>query len=1109
MPLKVHQFHQGIRRRDAIGEEMLFLRSLLRQEGYTSEIFVGEEPPEDLTGEVLRLGDYRGDSKSLLLIHHSIGHPFAGILGSLPDARVIMYHNITPPRFFRDSAVMRREVERGRRQLRYYRGVAEGAIANSHYSAGDLRKAGFFDVEILPPSVGRLAAIDSQRRRPDTGSPLVLFVGRTVRNKGQLDLFEAFESFASRFAPRARLVLCGERPPDEPYSRLLDERISASPFSAQVVLPGLVADQELSGFRSRATLYVSMSEHEGFGIPLLEAFAAGIPVLALRSSAVAETMGGAGILFSRKDPDEVAALMAELTFDEDLRQRVIEGQFRRLKEPDLVGAEERFLDAVRRWIPRSGRDTTTRRFRRRPLGIRIEGPFETSYGLAVANRAMAQALDSFTPHQVSIRSNDGTKNTVPRQTDLDAHPGAARLWDRPLPEAKVDVVIRNTYPPRFERQPGVLHLSYFFWEESLLPAGWTAGFNSTYDAVLVPSRFVRDVLVRSGVTIPVEVVPPALEASEGGLEDRFSTHGSDRAVRFLSIGSAFPRKGMDVLLRAYFRAFKASDPVHLTIKTFPNPHNTVVQQLIEMREARPDAPAVEHLDADLTAREMDALYSRSDVLVHPARGEGFGYPVAEAMLHGIPVIATAAGGLADFCSDETAFVIPHTAAPSGSHFAIPESEWAEPDEEALALLLSEFAAGRLREEAERRALRAREFVTARYAARNAGPVIASTIETLFDEFPPSLKVGFVSTWNSKCGIAGYTRDLVGAFPEEKLHPTFVANFDASLIEPDGPETFRAWAQTPADYQNVVDSLLEADVDVAHVQVHPGIFGDYSSLSRMLNELAERQIPYLVTLHVAGDQEVHRRELRKLVPALERASHVLVHAQADLDELLRAGLRRSPLLIPMGNVAFPSRDRSPLAREIGLSERRVVASFGFAQPHKGILQTIEAIGLLRESVSGILYLALASERPEVDSKRTIEASRLLIEELKLQDSVFLFTSFLPEGEAAVLLQSAEAVVLAYQATEETSSAAVRFPLACGRATLTTSVRMFENVRDAVLQIPDGAPESIAEGLRKVLEDPELRSSLERKAAARALANSWPSVARLHLDLYREALKSRGK
>ncbi len=357
MPPAVHQFHQGIQRLSAVGEEMLVLRSLLRREGYASEIIVGEEPPAELRGEVIRLPDYEGDASSLLLVHHSMGHPFAEIVGSLPDARVVVYHNVTPPRFFRESPGMRRELERGRRQLDYYRGVSRGAISNSRYSATELRARGFFDVEILPPCVGRLAPVAaSERHRGDSAAPLVLFVGRAAWNKRQLDLVAAFEAFVDRFAPAARLVLCGELPPDAPYSRMLTERVAASPCARQISLRGLVTDRELADLRAQATLYVSMSEHEGFGVPLLEAFAAGLPVLAFRSSAVAEAMGGGGILFSRKDPGEVAALMAEVAFDEDFRRRAVEGQFQRLREPDLADAEGHFLRLVKRWIPNGGRE---------------------------------------------------------------------------------------------------------------------------------------------------------------------------------------------------------------------------------------------------------------------------------------------------------------------------------------------------------------------------------------------------------------------------------------------------------------------------------------------------------------------------------------------------------------------------------------------------------------------------------------------------------------------------------------------------------------------------------------------------------------------------------
>ncbi len=115
-----------------------------------------------------------------------------------------------------------------------------------------------------------------------------------------------------------------------------------------------------------------------------------------------------------------------------------------------------------------------------------------------------------------------------------------------------------------------------------------------------------------------------------------------KGFTFLHISSAFPRKGVDVLLEAYFDAFDSRSDVSLILKTFPNPHNEVEGILERLRAGHPNPPDVRWIDRDLEDREIEALYGLADCYVHPARGEGFGLPVAEAMAAGVPVIS---GGL--------------------------------------------------------------------------------------------------------------------------------------------------------------------------------------------------------------------------------------------------------------------------------------------------------------------------------------------------------------------------------------------------------------------------------------------------------------------------------
>ena len=120
--------------------------------------------------------------------------------------------------------------------------------------------------------------------------------------------------------------------------------------------------------------------------------------------------------------------------------------------------------------------------------------------------------------------------------------------------------------------------------------------------------------------------------------------------RFLHVSSCFPRKAIDTILAAFTSAFSASDDVVLIVKTFPNPHNDIQSQLTALREARDDLPEVVVFEDDWTEGQIAGLYQACDAFVAPSRGEGFGLPLAEAMLFGLPVVASDWGGHRDFCS---------------------------------------------------------------------------------------------------------------------------------------------------------------------------------------------------------------------------------------------------------------------------------------------------------------------------------------------------------------------------------------------------------------------------------------------------------------------------
>ncbi len=660
----VHQFHSGTALGDAITNQMFYLQKQLQEMGFASEIFAEHIAP-GLQDRIRSIHGYRGLESELLLLHHSVGYEAFDDVINLPNNVVAVYHNVTPERYFENERV-RHYIRLGRDQLALLARRALFGIADSNFNRREMLAAGFRRVEVMPVRVDFSQFTQLDRHAARVSSDW-LYVGRLIGNKCQHELVRAFAIYSRTFDTEARLVLVGDTSADD-YTSLVRSEADRLNVSDRMVILGKISDSHLRSAFAGAGVFVSMSEHEGFGVPILEAMAAGVPVVAFGAAAIPETMGGAGVLLRTKDPAVVAATVEGLRSDPELRQRLVERQFVRVEQVGRFDAR-RLLQKV---IDRAAGLPT-------PLEVQIQGPFETSYSLAIMNRQLALGLDRSPNHATSIYATEGPGDYQPASDDLAQHAEAAALFDRSKQVPFPDVVIRQMYPPRVIDTPGGITCEYFGWEESRIPQSVAEDFNRYLDGVGVTSEFVRGVLRDSGVDVPIRVVGNGVETPDAAARLDAPELVGLRGFTFLHISSAFPRKGVDVLLEAFFSAFDGASDVTLILKTFPNPHNHVQGILEGLRASHPNPPDVRWIDRDLDDREIQAFYNLADCYVHPARGEGFGLPVAEAMAASVPVISVAYSGLADLVSDETALTVPFTLEPAQTHFDIPDSVWAEPD----------------------------------------------------------------------------------------------------------------------------------------------------------------------------------------------------------------------------------------------------------------------------------------------------------------------------------------------------------------------------------------------------------------------------------------------
>jgi L-malate glycosyltransferase len=350
----VHQVLATLGYGDAIGHEVLGIQRVLRGAGYESDIFVetADRRLEPLTRDYRELVD-ASRPDNLLLHHFSIGSKASRTAYALPDRMALIYHNITPPEFFSGiHATLARQCFRGRRELRAYVDRCDLALGDSEFNREDLDSLGFSRTAVLPvvPDFSNLEREPNRfvADQFDDEWTNIMFVGRVIANKKIEDLIRFFHVYHTRFNPRSRLLLVGVFGIFERYLAGLHHLIAELGLS-HVHFCGQVDDEELVAYYDIADLFLCASEHEGFCVPLVEAFAKEVPVLAYAATAIPATMDGAGVLYEDKDPLHVAGLMDGIISDPSLQDAIVRDQLaavRRLQAKDFDGTLLRFVNQI-------------------------------------------------------------------------------------------------------------------------------------------------------------------------------------------------------------------------------------------------------------------------------------------------------------------------------------------------------------------------------------------------------------------------------------------------------------------------------------------------------------------------------------------------------------------------------------------------------------------------------------------------------------------------------------------------------------------------------------------------------------------------------------------
>lgn len=756
----------------------------------------------------------------------------------------------------------------------------------------------------------------------------------------------------------------------------------------------------------------------------------------------------------------------------------------------------------------------------------ICGAFAGSYSLAQVNRGLALGVAAELREQGSDwkvylsapRESVGEYQVTELLRQFPELQGIFCEFDD-LPE--IDVTILNNFPKDQQATlgladlPGKAKAVYLAWEESRYPERWVEEVNREAAAVFCASIHTQKVLERSGVVVPLPVLPNALlESFWKAVADLGSSAKparkwlkSQKSKVFLHNSSGFGRKGAAELLAAYGQTFSATDDVVLLIKSFPNPHNEFPTLVAEL-QAQPDSPAVELLmDDNLTTAEMVELYNSADAYVTLAKAEGFNLPVLEAMALGLPVITTAWSGQQDFCNADNSYLVDYELVPAKSHLDNPGAFWAQPDVDHAARLLRDVYVGL--DDAEQRSLwrqTGQLTASAYHWQAMAARLLTAVPELLARAQTRTRKLGVISTYNCVCGIAEYSSYLYANMGGSFELVNFLANIDGvGLLEVDDARVKRLWSYGEDDFANLLGWVDEHHYDVIHIQYHVGFYS-LDALAGLITALSERNIPVVLTSH---SFRTPGAELGQIKDALALCSQIHVLNQVDLDYLEELGLQNGSYF-PHGNALFPGQSRQRIKKVLGLPEAQpLIATHGFLVEKKGVFETLGALAQALPNLPKLHWLALNAVNPRnLESQSLAEKLQQLLLQSSLHEQTTLVTEFMDRREILLALTAADLAVFAYDESTETNSGAVRLALAAQVPLLVSPSNQLRDLHEVGFLLADNRPETIAAAVQQLANDPSARLEIQRRCYWYQLGGDWQRLALSYVGLL-AVLPQRGQ
>lgn len=349
---RIIQIVAGLNYGDAVGNDVIAIKKALKAKGIVTEIYattIHKKIPAGTAKYSYRLPDLEKDD--IVIYHFASADPLAETVQKLKCIKVLRYHNVTPPAFFQKyDRTAAHSTSLGLKQIREMRQSFDYVMTVSEYNKKDLRQMGYrcpiFVVPILI-SFADYAKKPSAKviKTYSDGVKNLIFVGRIAPNKKIEDVIAAYDYYHKNADANTRLIIVGSYQEKNRYYRYLQSLVRRLK-AENVIFTGHIAFEEILGYYRAADVFLCMSEHEGFCVPLVEAMYFGVPVVAYAGTAVPETLAGCGVLLEHKAPEYVAKALGCVLHDEKKRETIIKKEGERLKDFSAKAVEKRMIEVL-------------------------------------------------------------------------------------------------------------------------------------------------------------------------------------------------------------------------------------------------------------------------------------------------------------------------------------------------------------------------------------------------------------------------------------------------------------------------------------------------------------------------------------------------------------------------------------------------------------------------------------------------------------------------------------------------------------------------------------------------------------------------------------------